>query len=61
MKTSQKYKHNTALLIPVYNESKVIKSVVNNALKAFDTVICVNDGSSDTSALEISKTNAYLI
>lgn len=51
----------TVLIIPVYNEGKVIKDVVNEALKSFSNVVCVNDGSKDNSASEILKTKAYLV
>ena len=51
----------TAIIIPVYNEGKVIKGVVNNVLKEFKYVICVNDGSRDNSAEEILQTKARLV
>lgn len=51
----------TAIIIPVYNEQTVIKTVVESVLKQFKYVICVNDGSSDNSATEIEKTKAYLV
>ena len=51
----------TAIIIPVYNEGKVIKGVVNAVLKEFTHVICVNDGSKDNSAAEIEKTKAILV
>jgi glycosyltransferase involved in cell wall biosynthesis len=49
------------IIIPVYNEGKVIREVVEKVLKSFSNVVCVNDGSSDNSADEISKTKAHLI
>lgn len=51
----------TVLIIPVYNEGQVIRRVVNNALKHFTYVVCVNDGSSDNSTDEIRRTNAYFV
>lgn len=51
----------TAVIIPVYNESQVIGSVIQTVLKRFKYVVCVNDGSTDASAFEISKTDAFLI
>lgn len=54
-------KTDVAIIIPVYNEAKVIRSVLNLVLKDFKYVICVNDGSKDDSILEISKTDAFLI
>lgn len=50
-----------AVVIPVYNESKVIAGVANSVLRHFKYVICVNDGSKDTSSSEIAKTKAYLV
>ena len=50
-----------AVIIPVYNEAQVIKKVIESTLKHFEYVVCVNDGSRDTSSEEISKTKAYLI
>ena len=52
---------NVAIIIPVYNEGQVVKSVVENVLKYFKYVICVNDGSKDDSAAEIQNTSAYLV
>lgn len=57
----KKFIKSTAIIIPVYNEGQVIRSVIENVLKHFDTVIAVNDGSKDNSAEEISKTKAVLI
>jgi len=50
-----------AVIIPVYNEDRVIGSVLKSVLKEFKYVVCVNDGSKDTSSAEIAKTNAYLV
>lgn len=49
------------LIIPVYNEASVIRGVVEAALKHFKYIVCVDDGSKDSSVEEITKTNAYLI
>lgn len=57
MKSNQE----VAVIIPVYNESEVIVGVVNDVLKKFSTVICIDDGSSDNSAEEIKKTSALLV
>lgn len=51
----------TAIIIPVYNESQVIVEVVKKVLKIFPKVICVNDGSSDQSSESIAKTKALLV
>jgi len=52
---------NSWIIIPVYNEEQVIKDVLNDVLKVFPNVVCVNDGSSDDSATEIKKTKAHLV
>lgn len=49
------------VIIPVYNEAKVIRGVVEDVLKTFKHVVCINDGSSDDSAAEIAKTKAFLV
>lgn len=50
-----------AIIIPVYNEGRVVKSVVQDILKYFSNVVCVNDGSQDDSSQQIATTTAYLI
>lgn len=50
-----------AIIIPVYNEEKVIAQTIKSVQQKFKHVVCVNDGSSDDSSAEISKTKAYLI
>ena len=35
------------MVVPAYNEQKVIKDIINNLLKKFPNVIVVNDGSND--------------
>jgi glycosyltransferase involved in cell wall biosynthesis len=54
-------KSDTYLIIPVYNEAKVIRSVVDNVLEKFSNVICVNDGSVDNSSEEIAETSSILV
>jgi glycosyltransferase involved in cell wall biosynthesis len=49
------------VIIPVYNEEKVIGNVVNDVLSVFENVVCVDDGSTDKSAQEIAKTEACLV
>lgn len=52
---------NVAIIIPVYNEEQVIGGVVKTMLTRFKYVICVDDGSTDNSSIEIKRTAAYLI
>jgi len=47
--------------MPVYNEAKVVGDVINTIRKQFDSVICVNDGSSDTSGQIIKDSGAVLV
>src|SRR5437660_453867 len=49
------------LIVPVYNEGQVIGEVVRNARKAFDNIVCVDDGSRDNSADEIRSAGAHLV
>lgn len=51
----------TVIIIPVYNEGKVIRNLVQSVLKHFAHVVCVNDGSSDNTRNEIQRTAAILI
>lgn len=54
-------KNKIAIIIPVYNEEKVVVGVVNKVLKHFPLVVCVDDGSTDSSADLISKTKTQLV
>lgn len=54
-------RHDTAVIIPVYNEAKVIKRVIGSVKKYFSIVICVDDGSDDESCKEIQAAGAILI
>jgi glycosyltransferase involved in cell wall biosynthesis len=49
------------VIIPVFNESKVIAEVVNGLLPTFPHVVCIDDGSRDSSAEEIFHTRAHLV
>jgi glycosyltransferase involved in cell wall biosynthesis len=50
-----------AVIIPVFNEAEVIKEVVESVLRHFKYVVCVNDGSRDSSGNEVALTKAYLV
>jgi len=45
----------TYIIIPVYNEAAVIESVVHKVSKEFQHIVCVNDGSRDSTAEAIAK------
>ncbi|HEY5160056.1 MAG TPA: glycosyltransferase family 2 protein [Gaiellaceae bacterium] len=51
----------TYVIMPVYNEAPVIGSVIEELSQAFENIICINDGSTDTSAVEIRKTPSVLV
>lgn len=61
----QPLKH-LSIIIPVYNEGKVIKDLIRRLPKALPgirkiSILVVDDGSTDNTVLEISKTRAKLI
>jgi glycosyltransferase involved in cell wall biosynthesis len=45
----------------LYNEAKVVKQVVQNARSTFAKVVCVDDGSSDSSASEAEAAGAVVV
>ena len=51
----------TAIIIPVYNEGRVIRKVIQSAAEEYKYVVCVNDGSRDNSFQEIRATEAYCV
>jgi len=51
----------TWLVIRVYNEAPVVRSVVLEALQHFGNVVCVDDASTDNSAEAILGTGAHLV
>jgi glycosyltransferase involved in cell wall biosynthesis len=50
-----------AFIIPVYNEETVVRGVVENVLREYPNVVCVNDCSRDGSAAEIVAAGAFLV
>jgi len=58
---SRAVREDVAIIIPVYNEARVIGTVLKHVLKHFKYVVCVDDGSSDASYDEIAKTKAYVV
>jgi glycosyltransferase involved in cell wall biosynthesis len=51
----------TWVIIPLYNEEKVIGDVVAQVLTAFDQVVCVDDGSTDSSAEIAARAGARVV
>jgi glycosyltransferase involved in cell wall biosynthesis len=49
------------VVIPVFNEERVIADVVADVRTAFPNVVCVDDGSRDGSAERIAATKAHLV
>lgn len=51
----------TYIIIPVYNEAKVVGEVIQKVRKHFQHVVCVDDGSRDNSSDEIKKAGGVLV
>ena len=49
------------IVIPMYNEGAVVGSVVSNIRRQFPHVVCVDDGSRDTSAAEAEAAGAIVV
>jgi glycosyltransferase involved in cell wall biosynthesis len=49
------------LVVPLYNEGTVIGDVVRSARETFPHIVCVDDGSSDESAVEAEAAGAVVI
>lgn len=51
----------TWLIVPLYNEGEVIRGVMEDALRTFPNIVCVNDGSGDDSATEALAAGVHLV
>ena len=49
------------LIVPVFNEAPVIRSVAGAAKRTFPNIVCVDDGSKDGSADEILAAGVHLV
>ena len=49
------------LVIPVFNEGQVVRSVIHEAKKTFKNIVCVDDGSSDNSVVEALAGGAIVV
>jgi glycosyltransferase involved in cell wall biosynthesis len=49
------------IIIPVYNEAEVIADVIKELSGHFSKIVCVNDGSSDSSEVAIEGTNKAIL
>ncbi len=54
-------KNNVAAVIPFYNESENINEIITKTLNYVDTVIAVDDGSTDNSKEQITSTQNVII
>lgn len=50
-----------AILIPVFNEEKMIEKVITDLSKSFKNIIVVNDGSTDSSRKILEKMNVTVL
>ncbi len=53
--------HDTWVVIPLFNEATVIGDVVRGLREAFPQVVCVDDGSSDGSAIAARSAGAVVV
>lgn len=51
----------TWLIVPLYNEAEVVRGVIEQAMQTFPHVVCVDDGSSDTSVSEARAAGAVVL
>ena len=51
----------TWLIVPLYNESAVVRAVVEQARLIFPNIVCVDDGSRDRSAVEAEAGGAAVV
>lgn len=49
------------LVVPLYNEATVVRSVVEQARRTFPNVVCVDDGSADDSVAEARAGGAHVV
>ena len=62
MDQSKKQKNNdVVIIIPVYNEEKVIGSVIKAVSQKFNNIVCVNDGSSDDTLTKLSESPCFYV
>lgn len=51
----------TYVIMPVYNEETVVKEVIEGLAVYFPHIVCVDDGSSDSSVAQVEATGATLL
>jgi glycosyltransferase involved in cell wall biosynthesis len=60
-RSSASARSDVCVIIPVYNEAGVIADVVREVREVFPNVVCVDDGSHDTSASEAADAGAVVV
>ena len=60
-RSSASARSDVCVIIPVYNEAGVIADVVREVREVFPNVVCVDDGSHDTSASEAADAGALVV
>ncbi|MDI2099407.1 glycosyltransferase family 2 protein [Ruicaihuangia caeni] len=58
---SEPFASSTWVVIPMYNEATMIRTVVEDVRRHFPNVVCVDDGSSDTSPEEALAAGAVVV
>ena len=58
---SENIKDKIVVLIPMYNEEKVIRPIIESLKEYFDNIVVVDDGSSDGSIKKLSGININII
>lgn len=51
----------TWLVVPLFNEATVIQQVIADAIQVFPKIVCVDDGSTDSSASLAEAAGAYVV
>lgn len=51
----------TWLVVPLYNEGEAIGQVISDALPTFPRIVCVDDGSTDSSGAEATAAGAVVV
>lgn len=53
--------YDVAIIIPAYNEERVVKQAINSIPEKYPKIICIDDGSSDKTAAYVDSTRAVLV
>ncbi len=61
VKSHPEFLKKTAVIVPAYHEERVVSQVLDEILKTFPNVICVDDGSQDQTFKEAKKSKAVVL